>query len=127
MKERKQFVREHLRGEHCVSELCRRFGISRKTGPEWLGRFYAEGGSGPLPSPTEMGRGQRLALHPMAEARIRHERIAPGKPQQNDRHELLGLDPIETDTWDVYFGSVLLGRVERPSGGRFRLRFVRCS
>jgi hypothetical protein len=43
------------------------------------------------------------------------------------RHELLGLDPIETDTWEVYFGSVHLGRIERPSGGRFRLRFVRYS
>jgi hypothetical protein len=58
---------------------------------------------------------------------IRHERIAPGKPEQNGRHELLGLDPIETDTWELTFGSVHLGRIERPSGGRFRLRFVRCS
>jgi hypothetical protein len=32
MKERKQFVREDLRGEHSVSELGRRFGISRKAG-----------------------------------------------------------------------------------------------
>lgn len=44
MKERKQLIREHLRGEHSVAELCRRFGIGRKTGHEWLRRFYSEGG-----------------------------------------------------------------------------------
>ena len=29
-----------------VSELCRRFGISRKTGYKWLGRYAAEGAAG---------------------------------------------------------------------------------
>ena len=58
---------------------------------------------------------------------IRHERIAPGKPRQNGRHELLGLDPVGADAWELTFGAVLLGRVERPPGGRFRLSFVRCS
>jgi len=41
------------------------------------------------------------------------------------RHELLGLDPVEADAWEVYFGSVALGRIERPPRGRFGLRFVR--
>ncbi len=29
-----------------VSELCRRFGVSRKTGYKWLGRYAAEGNAG---------------------------------------------------------------------------------
>ncbi len=40
MSQRKQFVNLHLQGEHSVSELCRRFGISRKTGYKWLARFF---------------------------------------------------------------------------------------
>ncbi len=29
-----------------VSELCRRFGVSRKTGYKWLSRYAAEGSAG---------------------------------------------------------------------------------
>ena len=29
-----------------VSELCRRFGVSRKTGYKWLSRYAAEGRAG---------------------------------------------------------------------------------
>jgi hypothetical protein len=42
MKEREQFVREHLQGEYSVAGPCRRFGISRKTVLVRLGCFYAE-------------------------------------------------------------------------------------
>jgi transposase-like protein len=63
MKERKQFVREHPRGEHSVSELCRRFGIRRKTGHKWLGRFYAESGADPN---VLEDRSRRPHSHPCA-------------------------------------------------------------
>ena len=29
-----------------MSEICRRFGVSRKTGYKWVGRFKAQGPSG---------------------------------------------------------------------------------
>ena len=45
MKERMQFIREHQRGEESVASLCRRFGISRKTGYKWLHRYDGDGGS----------------------------------------------------------------------------------
>lgn len=45
-----------------ISELCRRFGVSRKTGYKWLGRFRESGASGlsdqsrhPIHSPSETG------------------------------------------------------------------------
>jgi len=38
MKLRKQFFDDWMRGEDSVAELCRRFGISRKTGYKWLKR-----------------------------------------------------------------------------------------
>ena len=44
VKQRKQFVEAVTRREYTVSELCRRFGISRKTGYKWLGRFRDEDG-----------------------------------------------------------------------------------
>ena len=41
MQQRKQFIDEYLKQESSLSELCRRFGISRKTGYKWVGRFLA--------------------------------------------------------------------------------------
>ena len=38
MKERRQFVDAWLKGEASVAELCRRHGISRKTGYKWISR-----------------------------------------------------------------------------------------
>ena len=40
MSERKRFVDLHLQDEHSIAELCRRFGISGKTGYTWLPRFF---------------------------------------------------------------------------------------
>jgi putative transposase len=41
MQQRKAFIDAYLRKEHSVSELCRRFGISRKTAYKWIDRFLA--------------------------------------------------------------------------------------
>jgi transposase InsO family protein len=46
MTERLKFIRESLSGLYTTSELCERFGISRKTGYKWLARFEALGSSG---------------------------------------------------------------------------------
>lgn len=43
---RREFVTLASQPEANVSGLCRRFGISRKTGYKWIGRFEAEGLSG---------------------------------------------------------------------------------
>ena len=44
--ERLQFIERHSGGEETVAELCRKFGISRKTGYKLIGRYeaYGEGG-----------------------------------------------------------------------------------
>ena len=44
---RVEFVELALREGANISELCRQYGISRKTGYKWLGRFR-EGGLGAL-------------------------------------------------------------------------------
>jgi putative transposase len=44
--ERLQFVGEYLKGRREMTELCRDFGISRKTGYKWLERYQADGPQG---------------------------------------------------------------------------------
>ena len=43
MEERMKFVIECMRGELGMAEVCRSFGISRKTGYKWLHRYRREG------------------------------------------------------------------------------------
>ena len=44
--DRLRFVSACLAGEATMTELCERFGISRKAGYKWLGRYAVEGPSG---------------------------------------------------------------------------------
>jgi putative transposase len=40
---RKQLVKQYLGGVYSLTELCRRFGVSRKTGYKWIGRYQQSG------------------------------------------------------------------------------------
>src|SRR5438094_9801409 len=42
MEQRKEFLEAAIRAEHSFTELCRRFGISRKNGYKWLNRYRVE-------------------------------------------------------------------------------------
>ena len=46
MDERARFVLEALRGHFTMSELCYRYGVSRKTGYKWVERYHAKGVAG---------------------------------------------------------------------------------
>ncbi len=46
MKERTRFVLDYERGLYTMSELCRRYGVSRETGYKWWRRYEAAGLSG---------------------------------------------------------------------------------
>lgn len=46
MKERVRFIADFEGGLFSLSELCQRYGISRKTGYKWIERFEAEGPKG---------------------------------------------------------------------------------
>jgi putative transposase len=46
MHQRTQFIADHLRGVHSVTELCAQYGISRKTGYKWIERFGQSGPAG---------------------------------------------------------------------------------
>jgi putative transposase len=46
MDERLQFIADARRRLYSMTELCARYGVSRKTGYKWLGRYAVEGPSG---------------------------------------------------------------------------------
>ena len=43
MDQRRLFINAYVRGALSISELCTRFGVSRKTGYKWIRRFEAQG------------------------------------------------------------------------------------
>lgn len=83
MDERKDFVRTVLRREASVSELCRAWGISRKTGYKWLERYGEEGRAGladrshaPLNSPHRL---DEAVIEGIVDLRGRHPSWGPRK------------------------------------------------
>src|SRR5688500_14775952 len=57
VKQRLAFVAAVKRQQHTITELCRRFGISRRTGHKWLARYREEGGDeGLVPALADRSR-----------------------------------------------------------------------
>src|SRR6266849_6298864 len=105
--EKMVLVAEFLKGTWTISELCRSFGISRKTGYKWIER-YKSGGPGAL---SERSRAPHRCPHSLSDesaqmilaARKEHPtwgprkilawlsrknpRMQPGRPDQNGSHE----------------------------------------
>ena len=46
MEERLEFAAAYAKGDESMAELCRRYGISRKTGYKWLERYRRFGKAG---------------------------------------------------------------------------------
>src|SRR2546427_6136984 len=46
MEQRTAFITDHQQGLYAMTELCARYGISRKTGYKWLKRFAEDGRRG---------------------------------------------------------------------------------
>jgi transposase InsO family protein len=46
MDERISFIAAYLRGEEAMTVLCESYGISRKTGYKWVGRYLSDGAAG---------------------------------------------------------------------------------
>jgi transposase InsO family protein len=83
MDERIKFVARHLGDECTVTELCRAFGISRKTGYKWIER-YQVGGASALVERSRAPHSHPNALSPaikrlILEARARRPNWGPRK------------------------------------------------
>lgn len=83
MAERKRFIEDVERGEESMAALCRRYGVSRKTGYKWLKRYREEGDTGlqdrsrrPHRSPQRTSAAVEARL---VEARLRHPAWGPRK------------------------------------------------
>jgi putative transposase len=55
MDERVQFIGDYLRQLWTMTQLCHRYGISRKTAYKWVGRYDAAGGAGLAPRSSRPG------------------------------------------------------------------------
>jgi transposase InsO family protein len=121
MDERVRFVAACLEDEETMSALCASYGISRKTGYKWLGRYRERGAVGlfDLPrAPLQHGRATALALV---------ERIVAAK----EVHPLWGAKKIvavlrRTDPGQPWPASSTVGEILKRHGlvrGRRRARW----
>jgi putative transposase len=46
MDQKTQFIADYLRNRLSVTELCELYGVSRKTGYKWIGRYLTHGPQG---------------------------------------------------------------------------------
>jgi len=77
MDERVLLVGEYLKGEQSMAQLCREFGVSRKTAYKWLARYNEDGPSGledrsraPHAHPSRV---EPIVLEALLQARRSHE------------------------------------------------------
>ncbi len=76
MDKRVLLVGEYIKGERPMTELCREFGISRKTGYKWVGRYNEDGAAAledrsraPLSHPSRIAP---VVLEALVQARRAH-------------------------------------------------------
>jgi len=83
MDERTQFIARVLAGEDEMTGLCCEYGISRKTGYKWLGRYRCEGAAGLQErshAPLRHGQAHEVAVvQAVLELRQRWPRWGPKK------------------------------------------------
>ena len=83
MDQRLQFVADMRRGTDEITVLCRRYGISRKTGYKWLARYEAQGATGLLERSHRPHRCPHQtdpeAVEALCELRRRHPTWGPKK------------------------------------------------
>jgi len=74
--ERVVLVGEYMKGERSMTELCREFGVSRKTAYKWVARYNAEGPAGlddrPRAPHTHPHRVDPLVVEALVQARRAH-------------------------------------------------------
>lgn len=89
MDEKLLFIADSLRGKVSLSELCRRYGISRKTGYKWIERYREQGVDG-LEERSRRPHGNGLAIgYAQRQAIIELRTREPGQPGPKKLHTLL--------------------------------------
>ena len=96
MNERIMFIGDYLREEYTVSDLCRSYGISRKTAYKWIHRYEQEELDG-LRERSRAPHHQVHAVRPEIEDlivnyRTKHMAFGPKKIRVNLRKEHPGIE-----------------------------------
>jgi transposase-like protein len=124
MDERMQFVAEYLKDQWPVAQLCRQYGISRKTGYKWMTRYEAEG----WPGIREHSRAPHMCPHETPEALqerlVQLRRQRPHWGPRKLRHRLAILEPETAWPAPSTAGDILKrhGLVATGADGAGRLR-----
>jgi putative transposase len=77
MDQRFLFITDYLRQPESVTDLCRRYGISRKTGYKWIARYEAEGPSGLQERSRRPHHSPTRTKHPILEAILQTRKQHP--------------------------------------------------
>jgi transposase InsO family protein len=77
MDERVQFISDYTRQLFTMTELCDRYGISRKTGYAVIGRYEADGVAGLSPRSSRPGRSPQATAEPVVDAIVRMRKRYP--------------------------------------------------
>jgi transposase-like protein len=88
--ERMKFIAQCEFEEESMAQLCRKYGISRKSGCKWWDRWQKEGLGGLVDRSRAVAGLSRLSIW-WIKLGIQPERIEPGHPEQNGRHERMHL------------------------------------
>jgi putative transposase len=83
MHQRTQFIADHLRGIHSVTQLCAEYGIARKTAYKWIDRYIRRGPSGLEDRSRRPHTSPRAApehvVNALVQLRLRHPSWGPKK------------------------------------------------
>ncbi len=112
MNEKERFAVLAETGRFTISELCRDFGISRKTGHKYLKRYRNQGRAGL----TERSRRPKSSPAATAEEVERLVHFVPGKTSRPGRRQVLTLDK-----WGFFYPDRRMARPLRvvPSAATF--------
>lgn len=119
MDEKLLFIADHLRAKSSLSELCRRYGISRKTGYKWIERYRQLGMDGLQEQSRRPHQSSQAISYTQRQAIIELRTREPGQPGPKKLHTLLvrrwGADnvPSKTSIYNVLKAAGLI-RSRRP-------------
>ena len=108
MDQRVGFINDYLRSHWSMTELCARYGVSRKTGYKWIDRFKAEGFHGLA------DRSRRPHHSPRATRSDVVEALIAAKRRHTDRGAKKLLPPLARERPDWPHRSDWSSRPQRP-------------
>jgi putative transposase len=122
MDERLRFVGECLEDDRTMTELCEAFGISRKTGYKWLGRYRAVGPEGLRDLPRVPLRHGRATAADVVERIVSEKEVHPSWGPKKIIGRLRRLEPHQVWPSASTAGAILRRHGLVCAGKRARLR-----